>query len=209
MLLNCSVSHLGVLCIVHCALWARNCIYSNSGFFFDLSFWWRLIVKLLLRGVLIDHLVVLDTVELGWLFFKSLGESCWRCVTPIRIRDWSWSWYSAESSWLPGCAWCCGVWLSSLQVLGSHIVVMPLSFQYAADVVAALVNPNCWCCQILCLLVYHARLLLLDDWWDGGFEGRFSYATIPVWCCGSFRHCKRSSTWSWVSDNTLEVTRLD
>ena len=34
-------------------------------FFFVLSFWRRLIVKLLLRGVLIDRLTALEAVELG------------------------------------------------------------------------------------------------------------------------------------------------
>jgi len=43
--------------------------------FLVLSFWWGLIVKLLLHGVLIDCLVALDAVELGWLFFQSLGGS--------------------------------------------------------------------------------------------------------------------------------------
>ena len=55
-------------------------------YFFFLSSCWRLITKLLFRGVLIDHLVELDSVELGWLFFTSLGESCWHHTTPVQIR---------------------------------------------------------------------------------------------------------------------------
>ena len=73
-----------------CALWTRNCVLVLTPLdwllpsllgddvavlgcqvpldsFFVLSFWWRLIVKLILHGVLIDHLPVLDAMELGLL----------------------------------------------------------------------------------------------------------------------------------------------
>ena len=54
--------------------------------FFVLSFWRRLIPKLLLQRFLINRLPVLDAVELGWLFFASLGGSYLRSIVPVPLR---------------------------------------------------------------------------------------------------------------------------
>ena len=63
-----------------------GCQFSLDSFFV-LSFRRGLIVKVLLRGVLIDRLPALDAVELGGCsFFASLGESYWRRAVRIPIR---------------------------------------------------------------------------------------------------------------------------
>ena len=120
---------------MHCALWARNCVLVLAPLdwllpyplgddvavldcqvpldsFFFLSFCQRLIMKLLLRGVLIEGLPALDAVELGGCSSRVLGnhigvvllpfqsdplaadvvtalvreESCWLCAAPVLIR---------------------------------------------------------------------------------------------------------------------------
>ena len=102
MFLNLGVSYFGALCDVGkelCSFADATCLaVAISAWrccccilvcqvpldsFLVLSFWWGLIVKLLLHGVLIDCLVALDAVELGWLFFKSLGGLI--CIAPFQF----------------------------------------------------------------------------------------------------------------------------
>ena len=163
--------------------------------FFLLSFWWRLtasllsfwqwiIVKLLVCGVLINCLPALDTVELVLCSSRVLGSFVGVSLLPFWSADVIVTVLviCGESCW--NCAtpipiFCC----RCCRDCESHSLLL-LAFVRASWILVGFC-PGLWILLGCPLLVTDEMVVL---------SGRFSYATSPVWCCGSFHHCKRYNT---------------
>ena len=113
-----------------------------------------------------------------------------------------------SSHWLPGHVWCCGV---GRAVLGKSWWVLLALRRWHFDTLLSLLRrlwipintvvsffrareSNRYCCRLFPMLLIPARLLFSVTGEIVALMGRFSYTTGPIWCRGSFHHCKRSDT---------------